>query len=77
LSLTPKWKIGFQSGYDFINKDLTYTSVNIYRDLHCWEMKFNWVPFGFRKMYTIDINVKSAILQDLKLSRRRDWYDLK
>ena len=75
LLLTEKWKIGFSSGYDFVNKDFTYTQVNIYRDLHCWEMRFNWIPFGIRQSYMIQINIKSALLQDLKLMRRRSWYD--
>ncbi len=75
LSLTKKWKISLTSGYDFTSKKLTLTSINIYRDLHCWEMKFNWVPFGFRQSYSVDILVKSAVLRDLKLSRRKDWYD--
>ena len=70
FSLTPKWKIGFNSGYDFELKDLSYTSIDIYRDLHCWEMIFNWIPFGPRQSYLFTIKVKSAILQDLKLTRR-------
>lgn len=70
FSLTPKWKIGFNSGYDFELKDLSYTSVDIYRDLHCWEMSFNWIPFGPRQSYLFTIKVKSALLQDLKLTRR-------
>lgn len=70
VSLTPKWKIGFNSGYDFELKDLSYTSIDIYRDLHCWEMIFNWIPFGPRQSYLFTIKVKSAILQDLKLTRR-------
>jgi len=77
FNLTPKWKIGLNTGYDFINKKLSYTSVNIYRDLHCWEMRFHWIPFGYLRSYSLDINVKSPTLQDLKLSRRRSWYDLK
>ena len=75
LSVTKKWKISLTSGYDFTSKKLTLTSINIYRDLHCWEMRFNWVPFGFRQSYSVDISVKSAMLKDLKLSRRKDWYD--
>lgn len=70
FSLTPKWKIGFNSGYDFELKDLSYTSIDIYRDLHCWEMSFNWIPFGPRQSYLFTIKVKSALLQDLKLTRR-------
>lgn len=70
FSLTKKWKVGFNSGYDFELNDLSYTSVDIYRDLHCWEMSFNWIPFGVRQSYIFTIKVKSAILQDLKLTRR-------
>lgn len=77
LQLTEKWRIGFNSGYDFQNKGFSYTSLNIYRDLHCWEMRFNWIPFGFNQSYTLDINVKAAALQDLKLTRRRSWFDLR
>jgi lipopolysaccharide assembly outer membrane protein LptD (OstA) len=76
ISVTQNWKVAFNTGYDLKQKQLTYTSVNIIRDLHCWEMRFNFVPFGLRKSYTLDINVKASILQDLKLSRKRDWYDL-
>ena len=75
VNLTPKWKIGFRTGYDFVQKDLTLTNIDIYRDLHCWEMTFNVVPFGSRRSYVFNIRVKSSILQDLKLSRRRSWYD--
>lgn len=76
LKLTDKWKIDFNSGYDFEQKDVTYTNVNIYRDLHCWELSFNWIPLGFQKSYSVTINVKASVLQDLKLNRRRNYYDL-
>ena len=75
VSLTPNWKVGFNSGYDFLVKELTYTSLNIYRNLHCWEMQMNWIPFGRNQRYSIDIKVKASVLQDLKLSRKREWYD--
>ena len=73
--LTEKWKIGFHSGYDFDSKKLSYTSFDLYRDLHCWEMRFNWIPFGFHQSYNLSINVKSTVLQDLKLNKRRSFYD--
>jgi hypothetical protein len=76
LSVTKKWKLGFTSGYDFKKKDFAFTSIDIVRDLHCWEMRFNWIPFGFRKSYSFTIQVKSAMLSDLKLNRRRQWFDL-
>lgn len=75
MQLTPKWRFGFRSGYDFERKEIIYTSVDIYRDLHCWEMTLNWIPFGFRKSYNLTIRVKSQMLQDLKLSRRTHHLD--
>jgi hypothetical protein len=75
VKLTENWRIGFQSGYDFQQKELTYTSVDIYRDLHCWEMTFNWIPFGFRQSYNFTIRVKAAVLQDLKYTRKTHHLD--
>ncbi len=76
VSITEKWKVSFNSGYDFVQKEISFTSIDIYRDLHCWEMRFNWIPFGFRQSYNFSISVKSGMLQDLKLNRRRQWFDL-
>ncbi|MCH8902640.1 MAG: hypothetical protein IIA45_01825 [Bacteroidetes bacterium] len=76
INLTPKWKIGVRSGYDFVGKEITYTLIDIYRDMHCWEMKFEWVPPGLGKSYyNIKINAKANLLKDLKFERRKDWYD--
>lgn len=75
INITEKWKVGFRSGYDLKNRDFTYTSIDIYRDLHCWEMTFNWIPLGFHQSYNFAIRVKSSILQDLKLTKKKSFYD--
>ena len=75
LSLTPKWKINFQSGYDIKNKEVTSTSFSVTRDLHCWEMTFNCMPFGQHQSYNFEIHVRSSLLRDLKLTKRDSWYD--
>ncbi len=75
IYLTPKWRVGFRTGYDFDNHQLTFTSIDVYRDLHCWEMSFNWIPMGFRQSYNFTIRVKSSVLQDLKLTRRTHHMD--
>ena len=76
IKITPKWKIGFRSGYDFKEKELTYSSVDVYRDLHCWEILFHWIPIGFHKSYTLTIRVKASVLKDLKLEKKKDWIDM-
>lgn len=75
FSLTPKWKVGFSTGYDFENKEVTSTSFNISRDLHCWDMTFSCIPFGTHQSYNFQINVRSSLLRDLKLTKRESWYD--
>ncbi|MCK5766537.1 MAG: LPS-assembly protein LptD [Bacteroidales bacterium] len=75
FNITPKWKIGFRTGWDFEAADLSYTSINIYRDLHCFEMRFNWIPIGGRQSWNFALNVKANMLQDLKLQRKKDFRD--
>ena len=75
VNVTPKWKFTFNSGWDFTQNKLSYTSINLYRDLHCWEMRFSWVPLGVRKSWNFSINVKASILQDLKLNKKKDFRD--
>ncbi|MBR4135552.1 MAG: LPS-assembly protein LptD [Bacteroidales bacterium] len=72
--VTEKWKIGFTTGYDFVQKDFSYTSVDVYRDMHCWEMAFSWIPFGYRKGWSFQINVKANVLKNvLKLPLHDDF----
>lgn len=75
FSITKKWKIGFSSGYDIEKREITFTNVNISRDLHCWMMTFRWVPFGFRQSYNFEIGVKASILSDLKYNKSKSWID--
>ncbi|MFB6257609.1 MAG: putative LPS assembly protein LptD [Flavobacteriales bacterium] len=73
--ITENWKVEFRSGYDPEAGQLTHTRINIYRNLDCWEMSFNWVPFGRRRRYSFQINLAAPFLKDLKLQKRQQWYD--
>jgi hypothetical protein len=75
LSVTEKWKVDFNSGFDMQKKVFTMTSLGIRRDLHCWQMAVNWVPFGRYQSYNFTIGVKSGVLRDLKLDRTRSFTD--
>ena len=75
INLSPNWKVSVQSGWDFELKKLSYTSLTIYRDLHCWEMRFNWIPLGTYKSWNFTITVKASALQDLKLTKKKDYRD--
>jgi len=75
VNVTPKWKIQFNSGYDFKQKEVSLTRFSIYRDLHCWDMSVGWVPFGRYQSYNITIRAKASILQDLKLTKQNSHYN--
>jgi hypothetical protein len=75
FSLSPNWKVGFNTGYDLDRKQFTTTNLSIYRDLHCWEMRISVVPFGTYRSYNFQINAKSSILSDLKYNKRKSWQD--
>ena len=71
LELSPKWKVGFSSGYDIFSGGFTFTRLNFSRDLDSWKLNFNWVPFGKNQSYTFFIGVKSSVLKDLKYDQNR------
>lgn len=72
---TPNWHLIVTTGYDLVRQEITYTNLNIVRDLHCWELRINWVPFGFQQSYMIGINIKANSFKDAKLERRRNLGD--
>ncbi len=70
FNITKKWKIGFIMNYDIQNNQIATSQISLYRDLHCWDMSFQVIPFGIRQSYMFTIKVKSALLQMLKLQRQ-------
>ncbi|WP_026714146.1 putative LPS assembly protein LptD [Flavobacterium daejeonense] len=68
--LTPKWKVGVSTGYDFVQKGVTYTQLRFERDLSSWRMSFNWTPFGTNANWNFFIGIKSGILSDIKWEKR-------
>ncbi len=72
IDLTPKWKVGVSSGYDFKGKGVTYTQFRFDRDLDSWQLNFTWVPIGRRASWDFFIGIKSGLLSDLKYDKRRE-----
>jgi len=79
LSLSTNFKISVTTGFDFTAFKPSITTLTLYRDLHCWDMSFSWTPFAGSASrvsnYNFILKVKSSILQDLKLTRRRSFQD--
>lgn len=77
ISPTKNWFVNFNSGYDFTLKKISHLGIDLRRDLHCWQFTFAWTPLSAygNQFFMFNINVKSSVLQDLKLPKRKDWFD--
>ena len=70
VSLTKNWNIAFSTGWDFEEKGISYTTLNVYRDLHCWDMAFTWVPLGDRQRWEFVLKIKASMLSDIKVEMK-------
>ena len=75
ISITDKWKLSANTNFDLEEFQFAFTTFNLTRDLHCWNMSFNFVPFGFRQSYNFTISASSSMLQDLKIQKQQSHYD--
>jgi LPS-assembly protein len=75
FNLTDKWKIGLNGYYDLKAEQLESLTMNISRDLHCWQMSINVTPVGYSHYFSITISPKAGILEDLRINRTKYFYD--
>ena len=75
FNLTPAWKFSVTGSYDLQRKEFAAPQIRISRDLHCWLMNFTWNPTGVYRGYTFEIRVKAPQLQDLKVTKRDQFFD--
>lgn len=75
FNLTEKWKFGMNGYYDLRTAKIQTFTMNISRDMHCWQMAINVTPVGINHFYNFTISPKSGILQDLKVNRTRYFYN--
>jgi len=69
FNLTPKWKMGVNTYYDFKTSKIQTLTMFISREMHCWQMSINVPPVGYFRSFNITINPKSGILRDLRINR--------
>lgn len=67
FSVTPRWSVQGNTGYDIIDKEVSTTRLSINRSLGCgcWDMSFSWVPFGRFQQFGFNLQVSSGRLSQL------------
>ncbi len=74
VQLTPNWSLTVGNiGYDFVSKRITYPDLGFYRNLHCWEMGFNWQPL--RGTYSFFLRVKPGALDFINIPYSKNNVD--
>ncbi len=75
FSLSPKWKVGGNTYFDFKTKQIQSLSLFVTREMHCWQMAINVTPVGPFRSFNISLSPKSGILRDLRINRNRFFYN--
>lgn len=74
IPLSKNWNINIgRIGYSFQQGRITYPELGFSRDLHCWNMGFNWQPE--RGSYNFFIGVDPGTLDFLKMPYTRNQFD--
>ncbi len=70
ISPTPNWQLRTSLTYNFSDNQFSFPTIYINRDLHCWQMNFQWTPIGTYRSYFFQISIKSPQLQDVRVEKR-------
>jgi outer membrane receptor protein involved in Fe transport len=70
LKLTDTWNLTANTMYDFVNKQISNTSLSLTKDLHCWKLLFTWQPTGYSSGFYLKFGINAPQLQDLKIEKR-------
>jgi hypothetical protein len=74
FNLTPTTEVRSSASYDMISGSFQIPTIGFYKDLHCWEMQFDWRPSGFSRGFYFKIGLKAPQLRDLKYEREETFY---
>jgi len=74
IDITSKWKANFNSSFNFKTRRLNAMNMGVSRNLHCWNMSFQFSPVGPSKFYMFTLNANSAMLKDLKIDKTSRGY---
>jgi hypothetical protein len=75
IRLTPNWDLSVGNiGYDFRSRRITYPYLGFTRNLHCWELGFNWAPQ--RGTYSFYLRVRQEPLSFIKIPYQKNYQDV-
>lgn len=71
VTLTPNWKVTATTYFDAQTGKVTNTNFTLYRNIHCWNLLFNWTPIGTNKSFMLTIRGNGQALSNAQLRLQR------
>jgi hypothetical protein len=68
MSPTDKWRVSAGVYVDLVRKEVISNSLSLYRDLHCWEIRFDHRRSGAISEYSFRIAIKQ--IPDVQYQRQ-------
>ncbi len=76
VKITPRMSMTANSGFDFIARRITTSSINFTYDLHCFNIAVSWVPTGQWQSYSFRISANASALADiLRYKKSSSFWD--
>jgi len=64
------WQIQASGNIDLLNRQLVAPIISLRRDLHCWELHFEWYPLGSFRGYWLRFSPRASVLRELKYEEK-------
>lgn len=71
VSFTKRWKIAGTVNFDVQTAKVTYTTITLTRNMHCWNLLFNWIPIGQNQSFMFSLRSTASMFKDAKLDLRK------
>ncbi len=70
FDLTSTWKMTVSGGYDFVKMNLNVPTLTFNKNIHCWNLYFQWIPIGYNRGFYLKFSANASQLKDLMIEKR-------
>lgn len=70
LTLDRLWRFQTRFSLDVFTGEVVAPTLNLSRDLHCWDLSFRWQPFGVMQGYFFRVGIKMPQLRDVQITKQ-------
>jgi hypothetical protein len=71
VTLTENWKVTATGYLDAESGKVTNANLVLYRNIHCWNLLFNWTPIGTNKSFMITVRGNGSALSNAQFRLQR------